>query len=127
VNYFLGLTVCKLFADKLIDAPWLLHLDVYRHLLNPTFLTGHSRPDLVGSTNGGDWVAMESKGRATTPSRPDRNKAKQQALRIITVRDAPGRWYIGTSLGSLTFAKKRSVFSGAIRSRRNMKLPIPCT
>ncbi len=27
VNYFLGLAICKLFADKLLQAPWLMHLD----------------------------------------------------------------------------------------------------
>jgi hypothetical protein len=30
VNYFLGLLICKLFAAKLLDAPWTLHLDVFR-------------------------------------------------------------------------------------------------
>src|SRR5262249_51851186 len=35
VNYFLGMTFCKLFAAKLLDTPWLLHLDVFRPDLNP--------------------------------------------------------------------------------------------
>jgi hypothetical protein len=35
LNYFLGLVACKLFASKLLDAPWTLHLDVYRGALNP--------------------------------------------------------------------------------------------
>jgi len=47
VNYFLGLAICKLFADKLLRAPWLLHLDVFRPDLN-VVLAGRSRPDLVG-------------------------------------------------------------------------------
>jgi len=34
VNYFLGLAVAKLFADKCLDAPWMLHLDVFRPQLN---------------------------------------------------------------------------------------------
>ena len=58
VHYFLGLTLCKLFADKLLGAPWLLHLDVFRDRLNPTLLQGRSRPDLVGLTFNGGWVAM---------------------------------------------------------------------
>jgi hypothetical protein len=34
VNYFLGLLICKLFSWKLLDAPWTLHLDVFRSTLN---------------------------------------------------------------------------------------------
>lgn len=58
VSYFLGMTLCKLFADKLINTPWLLHLDIFRPQLNPV-LTGRSRPDLVGQSASGDWSAFE--------------------------------------------------------------------
>jgi hypothetical protein len=94
LNYFLGLTMCKLFADKLLDTPWLLHLDVFRELLNPAFLSGRSRPDLVGLTNAGGWVAMESKGRVSPPSAADRDRAKIQAGRIVSVAGAPVQWNI---------------------------------
>src|SRR5271165_1936974 len=29
-NYFLGMVFCKLFSTKLLDTPWLLHLDLFR-------------------------------------------------------------------------------------------------
>src|SRR4051812_42752805 len=29
INYFLGLVICKLFADKLLNVPWMMHLDVW--------------------------------------------------------------------------------------------------
>ena len=67
VNYFLGLAICKLFANNLLNAPWLLHLDVFRPMLNPV-LTGRSRPDLVGQMLDGRWVALECKGRVSTPN-----------------------------------------------------------
>src|SRR5437016_5365030 len=35
VSYFLGMTLCKLFASRLLFTPWLLHLDVFRPVLNP--------------------------------------------------------------------------------------------
>jgi hypothetical protein len=50
INYFLGLAFCKLFAAKKLDAPWCLHLDVWRNALNPTLLGGRSRPDLVAQS-----------------------------------------------------------------------------
>lgn len=95
VHYFLGLTLCKLFADKLLDAPWLLHLDVFRDRLNPTFLTGRSRPDMVGRIRSGGWVAMESKGRVSKPNADTCNKAKEQAERIVAVNGAPLTFRVG--------------------------------
>lgn len=51
VNYFLGLLTCKLFASKLLDAPWTLHLEVFRPMLNPRMIGGRSRPDMVAQSS----------------------------------------------------------------------------
>lgn len=37
ISYFLGMTLCKLFSARLLRAPWLLHLDVFRPDLNVSF------------------------------------------------------------------------------------------
>src|SRR5687767_4042942 len=29
ISYFMGLTLAKLLSEKLLDVPWLMHLDVY--------------------------------------------------------------------------------------------------
>lgn len=47
-SYALGMVLCKLFAHKLLNTHWLLHLDVFKDQLNPDLLVGQSRPDLVG-------------------------------------------------------------------------------
>jgi hypothetical protein len=85
VNYFLGLAVAKVFADKCLNTPWLLHLDVFRPQLNVA-LAGRSRPDLVGETRGGAWIALECKGRISQPSQNAKQKAKEQAERITTIQ-----------------------------------------
>ena len=85
VNYFLDMTICKLFAHKFLKIPWLLHLDVCRPKLNPV-LQGISRPDLVGQDqNGLRWHAFECKGRANVPDGRTLKKAKDQAQRVISV------------------------------------------
>lgn len=85
VNYFLGMTFCKLFAAKCLNTPWLLHLDVFRPLLNAVLAT-RSRPDLVGRENGtGRWHAFECKGRISPPGEEVKSKAKSQARRLIAV------------------------------------------
>jgi hypothetical protein len=84
VNYFLGMTMCKLFAARRLGAPWMLHLDVFRPQLNPV-LNGRSRPDLVGQTTSGEWIGMESKGRISEPGPVAKQKAKDQAERLVSV------------------------------------------
>lgn len=85
INYFLGMTFCKLFASRLLDTPWLLHLDVFKDRLNPNLQLGGSRPDLVGEDSLGRWHAFESKGRSNPPSPDDKQKAKDQANRLVSV------------------------------------------
>lgn len=84
VSYFLGMVLCKLFAARLLQTSWLLHLDVFRDQLSPVTL-GLSRPDLVGQDISGNWHAFESKGRSSVPSSADKAKAKMQAQRLVSV------------------------------------------
>lgn len=94
VSYFLGMNLCKLFAAKLLDAPWLLHLDVFRPDLDIQ-LTGRSRPDLVGEITSGGWLAMEAKGRVSAPNADAKAKAKQQATRCVRTDRVPPTYQIG--------------------------------
>jgi hypothetical protein len=95
INYFLGLSVCKLFAAALLNTPWLLHLDVFRPMLNPV-LTGRSRPDLVGQMTDGSWLALECKGRITQPNESVKKKAKLQAQRLIRINGARPAFHVGS-------------------------------
>jgi hypothetical protein len=95
VNYFLGMTFCKLFATKLLHTPWLLHLDVFRPSLN-SVLTGRSRPDLVGQALGtGQWHAFECKGRISPPDAATKTKAKSQAQRLVSVSGTACTLHVG--------------------------------
>jgi hypothetical protein len=100
VNYFLGLVACKLFASKLLDAPWTLHLDVFRGVLNPWLLGGRSRPDMVAqSASSQAWHAFECKGRASVPGSAEKQKAKAQAQRLVSV----GGTNCTLHVGAITF------------------------
>jgi hypothetical protein len=96
VSYFLGMAVCKLFASRLLSTPWLLHLDVFRGQLNPATLGGRSRPDLVGQDASGTWHAFETKGRSSVPSSEDKQKAKEQAQRLVSVDGSACSLHIGS-------------------------------
>ena len=95
VSYFLGMAVCKLFASRLLNTPWLLHLDVFRDELDPSVLAGRSRPDLVGEDPSAAWHAFECKGRSSVPSAEDRRKAKDQARRLVRVNSTDCTLHIG--------------------------------
>lgn len=96
ISYFLGMTFCKVFSSKLLNTPWLLHLDVFKANI-PTSVLGRSRPDLIGQhTRSGDWLAFETKGRASKPSATDRTKAKTQALRLLSVNGSPCTLHVGS-------------------------------
>ena len=95
VSYFLGMVICKLFASRLLNTPWLLHLDVFRDELDPSVLVGRSRPDLVGEGANGAWHAFECKGRSSVPTAEDRRKAKDQARRLVRVSSTDCTLHIG--------------------------------
>lgn len=68
VSYFLGLIFTKLLSSKLLNTPWIVHIDVYRKQfeLNGNamdFRSSRSRPDLIGLDNTRNWIVFESKGR----------------------------------------------------------------
>lgn len=95
VTYFLGLVFCKLFAAKLLDAPWLLHLDVFRNQLDARVLRGRSRPDLIGQSAGREWFAFECKGRSSAPTAAEKTRAKAQAQRVVSVDGTDCALHVG--------------------------------
>jgi len=95
ISYFLGMTFCKVFASRLLSTPWLLHLDAFKATTSMSSL-GRSRPDLFGQQTGtGEWLAFETKGRASKPSAADRAKAKAQATRLVAVSGSPCTLHVG--------------------------------
>lgn len=95
LSYFTGMTVCKLFADRLLNCPWILHLDAFRAILNPSLL-GRSRPDLVGQDVAGRWHCFESKGRSSSlPSQTEKDRAKAQSQMLTFVNGAQCELHVG--------------------------------
>jgi hypothetical protein len=96
ISYFLGMAVCKLFASRVLDTPWLLHLDVFGNQLSAAAKSGRSRPDLIGQNTSGAWHVFESKGRSGSPSAQDKSNAKTQAQRLVTVNGVACALHIGS-------------------------------
>lgn len=107
VSYFLGLVVTKLITARLFGVTWLLHLDVYRRSLNPTFALS-DRPDFVGLNSANLWVVIESKGRTNGASSRLLDSAKQQTRSLRR---------IGGQMPVLRAAIATYFSSGSLRAR----------
>lgn len=87
VSYFIGLTITKLLADKLLGLPYLVHLELFdrttagRVVYNP----GKSRPDLINVNTKLESFIFECKGRSGAFDRRAIAKAKQQASKVTSV------------------------------------------
>jgi hypothetical protein len=89
ISYFLGISTAKLFAERYLDVPWLMHLDVYKKLLTPELTKGRAKPDLVGENSAGEWIVIEAKGRTHGIEKGLMAKAKKQAKKLRKVKSTP--------------------------------------
>lgn len=89
LNFTLGCVVAKLMAEKCLNAPLLLHHDVYADFLQTRLGKRDQRPDFAGWTNlpNQRWVAIEAKGRMRFPRQTARDGAKDQAIALQRVRN----------------------------------------
>ncbi|HSD17491.1 MAG TPA: hypothetical protein VLC71_09590 [Thermomonas sp.] len=86
-SYFLGMTMCKIFADQKLNTPWLFHVSLATSngasiLFNKV---SKERPDLIGLTMGNDWIVAEAKGRSKQFSTKALQKAKKQSTMVLSV------------------------------------------
>jgi hypothetical protein len=109
ISYFLGMTLAKLFSHRLLNVPWLMHLDVYRQQLQP-ILVGKSKPDFVGLNTNYDWVVLEAKGRTNEFEESVLRSAKIQAQQVTTIQGIQPVLRLGSlayfSAGNLRFAMR---------------------
>jgi hypothetical protein len=97
------MTFAKLMSEQLLNVPWLLHLDVYRSILAPAFRAGDQRPDLVGRSVDGRWVALEAKGGAGNLKARGWARAREQLATLRSVQGVP----VAQRVTSVTFQKRR--------------------
>lgn len=84
VNNLLGNVVTKLLCERILDAPLLWFLDLYRDMFSAR-LNGNNRPDFFTRTRAGVWVSLEAKGRANAPSTNSLTLAKNQAEALVAI------------------------------------------
>jgi hypothetical protein len=84
VNNILGNTVTKLLSEKLLRAPRMWFLDLYKEEYKAV-VKRPQRPDFFARTRDKQWVALEAKGRVNTPTTKSLRRAKSQARALTKV------------------------------------------
>lgn len=98
VSYNLGMAVAKLYSEKLLRIPHLIHVESLKKnnaiVLKPGLpspKTGKPKrpqePDLIGLTSNGDWHVFESKGTSSTSLKSKITEAKKQAEQILSINN----------------------------------------
>ena len=85
ISYSFGMTLAKLYSEVLLATPRLLHYSTYAGGYAITTDPGESRPDLIGLTDGGQWVVFEAKGRSNGLEAGVLATAKAQSMQIETI------------------------------------------
>jgi hypothetical protein len=88
VSYNLGMAFAKIYAEKLLNIPNLIHVETLKKSGAVIFnnqVENRREPDLVGVTSDGNWHVFEAKGMSTNQLRPKLIEAKQQAQKIDTI------------------------------------------
>jgi hypothetical protein len=94
-SYFLGMTLTKLLADRLLDIPLLWHVSTSSQALS--FIPGKSRPDLIGcSSNLNEWIVAEAKGRSEGFDSSALSRAKAQSKMITTINGKNPKFRFGS-------------------------------
>lgn len=90
LSYWNGMVLAKIVASKLLQVPWLSHVDSMKkrgHLTTSTFTK--RRGDLVGKSSQSEWHVIEAKGRSGDPESGLLADAKFQASLIQSVHGIP--------------------------------------
>jgi hypothetical protein len=91
VSYHLGMAVAKILSERLLNTPWLMHIDRYRQIYGVTLKQGLGRPDLFGPRDVQtmtDWVVIEAKGRTNAARQADVQKMIDQKALVVTIGGA---------------------------------------
>lgn len=96
VSYNLAMAFAKLYAERLLDIPNLVHVEFLKKTGAITFAPQprgrrHQEPDLVGQSVDGAWHVLEAKGVSTSEAQLSGKlaEAKVQIQQVSTIHGAP--------------------------------------
>lgn len=83
-SFYLGMAMAKLYADKVLGIPWLMHISRYEATWAVRYGFSAKRPDLFGCNAAGAWAVAEAKGRTrVTGALVKQMKAQKSSVATI--------------------------------------------
>jgi hypothetical protein len=95
VSYALGQAMTGIFCEKLLSAPFLLHIDRYEKQYGVSFSPTRKRADLFGPDRNGDWMVAEAKGRSNAMEADLRGMLEEQKRSVSQIAGSAPRVVMG--------------------------------
>lgn len=96
VSFYTGMAMAKLYADKILGIPWMMHISRYEAPWSVRFGANTNRPDLFGCNRLGEWAVAEAKGRSRVTAKLV-SKMKQQKSAVATIQRVPPAFRYGSA------------------------------
>lgn len=96
VSFYSGMTFAKLYADKVLNIPWMMHISRYESAWSVSYGASTKRPDLFGCNVAGEWAVAEAKGRMRVTTRLV-TKMKQQKSAVASIDGVVPSYFFGSA------------------------------
>lgn len=96
VSFYTGMAMAKVYAEKSLGVPWLMHISRYAAPWAVRYGSRSDRPDLFGCNANGHWVVAEAKGRSRVTNLLIA-KMKNQKSAVATINGAPPLYRFGSA------------------------------
>jgi hypothetical protein len=89
VSFYTGMAMAKLYADKVLGIPWMMHISRYEADWAVRYGANTNRPDLFGCNDLGEWAVCEAKGRSRVTNQLVTKMQQQKSAVASIQRVAP--------------------------------------
>ena len=96
VSYYTGMAMAKLYADKVLNIPWMMHISRYEVDWAVSYGANTNRPDLFGCNDLGEWAVAEAKGRSRVTNRLVSKMQKQKSA-VASIRGVTPSYRYGAA------------------------------
>lgn len=96
VSYYLGMAMAKIYAERLLAIPWMMHISRYGATWTVDYAGSPERPDLFGCDAAGEWMVAEAKGRSRVTSALLTHMENQKSA-VATINGQPPQYRVGSA------------------------------
>lgn len=96
VSFYTGMAMAKLYADKVLRIPWMMHISRYEADWALRYGASTTRPDLFGCNDNGEWAVAEAKGRSRVTTKLV-TKMQEQKSAVASIQGVAPTYRYGSA------------------------------